>query len=419
MNAVARLPLQLWFRRNTLKPVLIGHGIVLGFSLLFIATLISAQHQRRITAIQEFAAVAPRAIIQQNRPMLETLLIGLGYRVEARNLGICQTGRELIALYSQSRICSGAKESNSLLYVSSEFEVPGMPEYKVKFLAPRFQSGFELLFILLTGLMLVVLNTFIMNRVCRRLKEDLIQPLSGSNLDDVLISEVYELLKARENTSQLQIQLAVSESVRAMAEQVAHDIRSPLSALNILVAKAKGLAPDHLSMLANVSTRINTIASDLLAPHTETVTAINITRSVHRLTEEKRLYLAAEKIPIQLTLSSANENFSGYANSERFNRIVSNILNNAIEAMPSGGSISIQTSLEGGFAHILFSDNGPGIPAEVLLKLDGLEKITTKTDGHGIGLSSARKILESWGGDLKISSSAGEGARVSIRLRRA
>lgn len=102
---------------------------------------------------------------------------------------------------------------------------------------------------------------------------------------------------------------------------------------------------------------------------------------------------------------------------EPLQRVFFNILLNAVEAMPEGGSLTVTGSydVEEGFIHIYFSDSGVGIPPEVLPRI--MEPFyTTKQGGTGLGLTICNQIVEGLGGMLHITSIHGQGTTVKLSL---
>ncbi|MBM4087668.1 MAG: two-component sensor histidine kinase, partial [Planctomycetes bacterium] len=92
-----------------------------------------------------------------------------------------------------------------------------------------------------------------------------------------------------------------------------------------------------------------------------------------------------------------------------------NLVKNAQEAMPNGGDLMIRTSPGEGFLQIDITDTGVGIPP------DRLDKIfrpffSTKRSGTGLGLSTARRIIEQHGGSIAVHSEQGKGTNFVIRL---
>ncbi len=92
-----------------------------------------------------------------------------------------------------------------------------------------------------------------------------------------------------------------------------------------------------------------------------------------------------------------------------------NVLRNAIEAMPAGGTLTITMLLEDQFIMFRIGDTGGGIPAGQLQHVFDLF-FTTKPKGTGLGLGICRKIMQDHGGDISLASEEGQGTVVTVRL---
>jgi signal transduction histidine kinase len=92
-----------------------------------------------------------------------------------------------------------------------------------------------------------------------------------------------------------------------------------------------------------------------------------------------------------------------------------NLLTNAKEAMPRGGTIVVRGALVPGGAEITIEDTGIGISAELLEKVQE-PFVTTKEHGSGLGLAICRSIVWGMGGRLRLESEPGEGTRVHVFL---
>ena len=104
------------------------------------------------------------------------------------------------------------------------------------------------------------------------------------------------------------------------------------------------------------------------------------------------------------------------ADGEKLRQAFLNIVINALQATPSGGSLTIATTVDPtGGCMIRFSDTGPGIAADTLAKIFQ-PFFTTKPDGTGLGLAISKKIIESHGGTLTVESDLGQGTSVIVRL---
>lgn len=98
-------------------------------------------------------------------------------------------------------------------------------------------------------------------------------------------------------------------------------------------------------------------------------------------------------------------------------QVVLNLVNNALDAMPSGGDIAITAVLAGGTIELAVADSGPGVPHELREKI--FEAFcTTKAEGKGtgLGLALSRKIVGANGGTLELDATTATGARFVARL---
>jgi signal transduction histidine kinase/HAMP domain-containing protein len=100
---------------------------------------------------------------------------------------------------------------------------------------------------------------------------------------------------------------------------------------------------------------------------------------------------------------------------EKIKQAVLNIIKNAQEAMPDGGSISVTTTVRGGDAVVSIGDDGPGIAAEDL-PLIFEPFFTRKGAGTGLGLSITQRIVEEHHGRIRVESAPGEGTRFIVEL---
>jgi signal transduction histidine kinase len=96
-------------------------------------------------------------------------------------------------------------------------------------------------------------------------------------------------------------------------------------------------------------------------------------------------------------------------------RLSTNLANNAVQAMPDGGSLRISADLSGGSLTLKFSDTGVGIPDENLNKLFH-PLFTTKSKGSGLGLSICKKIAEAQGGTIAVESKVGTGTTFIVTI---
>jgi len=100
---------------------------------------------------------------------------------------------------------------------------------------------------------------------------------------------------------------------------------------------------------------------------------------------------------------------------ETFRSAVLNLLLNAVQAMEAGGQLVVRTRPSGLGVVLELIDTGPGMDAETLAKVFQAF-YTTKQGGSGLGLPTARKIIEAHGGTIDVESAPGRGTKVAIWL---
>jgi signal transduction histidine kinase len=217
-----------------------------------------------------------------------------------------------------------------------------------------------------------------------------------------------------------------------IASQVAHDIRSPLSALNMITSSLDEVSEDKRAIIRSSIQRINDIANDLLkkgkSPQTDVTTESTqqtktdslLTSVAESILSEKRVQFKNKiKIQISLDTSKAYGIFVAINESE-FKRVLSNIINNAVEAIGDNvGVVNLTLEKQNNSAIIKITDNGPGIPENILEKL-GKESVTfgkeNSDSGSGIGVLHAKNTIESYGGSFSIQSKQGKGTTITLSL---
>lgn len=206
-----------------------------------------------------------------------------------------------------------------------------------------------------------------------------------------------------------------AESAAEVAKQVAHDIRAPVSALNILAARSS-MRDSERSLLSQSIQRISQIADDLLAKERSkaAVKSVSIVKVVSEIVNEKRLALNSDLKQLKLQ-NETDGDARALADETLLSRIISNLINNAVEAIQSEGTIDVVISHVDSMVEIAIVDSGVGIPPDVLTRI-GQPGYTTKSEGSGLGLYMAIKAAKAWGGDLVIESKMGRGSRVSLKL---
>ncbi|MCB0361554.1 MAG: HAMP domain-containing histidine kinase, partial [Bdellovibrionales bacterium] len=224
----------------------------------------------------------------------------------------------------------------------------------------------------------------------------------------VLMERLIELYRTKAQAERFRIRSEV-------AAQVAHDIRSPLSALNMVTSILTEVPSEKRQLLRQATQRINDISQDLLEQSKQEVSqgkayqATQVPRSkvmladlLDAIVSEKRAQFA-DKSDLQLSidLSRGYDLFSEIEPSE-LARTVSNLINNAIEACDKDAVVDVTINNVSGRNHITISDNGKGIPNEVMKTLGVRGQSfgkSVETSGFGLGLYHARRTIENAGGN--------------------
>jgi len=210
-----------------------------------------------------------------------------------------------------------------------------------------------------------------------------------------------------------------SEGARQLAElttQVAHDIRSPLAALETLLPGLEAHPEDERVLAKTAVARIAGIAEDLLERNRsidrEPPQNISLAPLVVAIVNEKRSKNSAVSI---LTLPVEAPVFACVEEAE-FSRVLANLIGNAIEACGESGTVEVGLSQQDQTVVVSVKDDGPGIKPDILERLGQRGASFGKTGGSGLGLYHARNSSERWGGKLVIESELGQGTVVRIEI---
>lgn len=304
----------------------------------------------------------------------------------------------------------------------------------------RLTTGFSLL--LWCCIPLLLLGMFITYRIKRELQRSVVRPIQtlAKNPEEwtpegewvaaealSLRSRLMEYINERDAHRDERERLSLQASLGEIASQVAHDIRSPLAALEMVASSTAHLPEDTRIIVRDAIGRIGDIANNLLARNEvlagssgagEGRTVQLLSSLIDALVSEKRMQTRTQlKIEIESNVAHAYGVFAEVQVAE-FKRALSNILNNAVESLSSGGKVIVSLSADQKMAEIRVSDTGKGIPFDVLPKLGKRGETHDKKGGSGLGLYHARNTVESWGGALKIASEPGKGTAVTLVLPR-
>lgn len=229
---------------------------------------------------------------------------------------------------------------------------------------------------------------------------------------------------------EIQERLLQAERVAAAGElsaYIAHNIRNPLASIRSSAQAALNTSQVSEEVRDDLQSVIGTVDHlgqwvhhllFALKPITATLTPADPNRVIEQALEVVRPMIEQKRIAAEW---SASSDLPPIPLDERYlEQAFVALLANACEATPRGGRLAIASRVlrEGngptGIA-IDLVDNGVGIPAEILQRLF-TPYVTTKSDGIGLGLTMARKIISAHGGSLVISDRPEGGTIASVRL---
>jgi signal transduction histidine kinase len=219
----------------------------------------------------------------------------------------------------------------------------------------------------------------------------------------------------------LQEQMELKERLTALGEMsagIAHELRNPMAVINgYLSLLARKQDDSGQKIIRDVVTEINTmnrIIGDLLT--FARPTSLNRVKvNVKEMVEGCVLNLLQAKGPDARITTALKLNDAGATVDEGLMRqAFSNLLQNALEAMPEGGTLTVETH-DGKELFLVIKDTGIGIPRDAIKKIF-LPFFTTKDRGVGMGLALAHKIITSHGGRIEVESEEGRGTTFTVSL---
>jgi signal transduction histidine kinase len=223
----------------------------------------------------------------------------------------------------------------------------------------------------------------------------------------------------------------LAESIRlrdAMLTGVTHDLRAPVTVVKVQAQVLRRRADPQtlvgIERIERAATRmarwidelleISTLRSpeDLLLnlEHTDVVKLAHDALDEHRQNHGRHeLKFRAEPLEI-----------IGLLDAPRVQRVLDNLIGNAIKYSPEGGCVWLEVTASDGWATIAVSDQGVGIPAEdvsrVFEPFVRARNVVGRISGTGIGLASAQRIVQRHGGTLSVESEPGQGSTFTIHL---
>jgi len=220
---------------------------------------------------------------------------------------------------------------------------------------------------------------------------------------------------------------------RELARRLAHELKNPLFPLQLTVenlVRARQQNPEQFeevfressrTLLAEISNLKGIIGrfsefSKMPQPHLQPVRVNDVMRAVAQLFQAQLEAPGRAKISCELQLDPFLE--PAVADVELLHRAISNLVLNAMDAMPQGGALTLRTRGEGGKVLIEVADTGSGLTPEECERIF-TPYYTSKQHGTGLGLAIVQSVVSDHGGRIRVESQPGRGTIFVIELQRA
>ncbi|MBI4823626.1 MAG: hypothetical protein HY805_05290 [Nitrospirae bacterium] len=239
----------------------------------------------------------------------------------------------------------------------------------------------------------------------------------AKELEETLNKKTIELIREREKVAHAEKLASIGRLTAGIAHEIGNPLTSVFSFLQILREKEtedfKKESLDtvlfHINRIADIVRQLSGLTKSPISEFKEVSLNELITSSLHLMQYDKR----AKSITTIKELSPSLPAIVTDAN--QLSQVFVNLILNAVDAMPRGGTLTIRSRSENDNIIVEFQDTGTGILEE------NLEKVfdpffTTKDKGTGLGLSISYGIIKRLGGDISVESHMGKGTRFIITI---
>jgi len=413
------MTLKEWLSKSITRPHKIVAVFLLAVWSVFAVRSYLTIETKQHTYVKQTADLLSIAIHQQNRVIAESLLETLLSQGGAISAEVCNGEKQEISANQNLQGCRSETEFYEHLV---EQKVPGSGTLVLR---ARFNLILDMGSVrssLGFALILVFCGFYFIQTAQNRIKKDLFDPILNKLLgnEELEIKELMDLRSTIQEAKDLEAQKAVAMAVQENNQQVAHDIRSPVESINALLKMIEIKDRDLKAALEKAVHRANSVANFLLKPEQKATiiekVGFDFVSIVQDIAIEKRPLFTDGQISVQSPKFLVGQSLLP---SESLSRVLSNVVDNAIQACDHDRRIKIKLSHVDGFIEIAVQDSGRGISEEVLNRIGekGLsQRPSSQSTGTGRGVYSAKKTLEEVGGQIQFSSLAGLGTTVLLKI---
>lgn len=244
---------------------------------------------------------------------------------------------------------------------------------------------------------------------------------AGEQLGLVLIFEDITRETKMENEFRRMGDLA---AIGQLAASIAHELRNPLSSIKGAAQFLQKEYEDHSAIVeflgiiideVNGLNKLTTEFLDFARPMQLELKPTSVNAVVDKTLQFMSVPITDNNVVVKEMLDPSVPEIQ--ADGGQLEQVLRNIIINALQAMPNGGELAVETGRAPlGAAYIAITDNGTGIAPDKLDRIF-LPFVTTKTKGTGLGLSVVQKIVENHGGRIEVASEVGRGTTFTILLQ--
>jgi signal transduction histidine kinase/putative methionine-R-sulfoxide reductase with GAF domain len=237
---------------------------------------------------------------------------------------------------------------------------------------------------------------------------------------DQLEQKVEERTRALKESQERLLKAQRMAVIGELASMVGHDLRNPLTSISgathflkkHLNSETNGKIMEMLELMDKNIAYSNKIINDLLDYSREV--KLDLAESNPKSIVKEAL--SAVKVPKNVrVINLAKKKPRIRVDVEKLRRTFMNIIKNAIEAMPKGGTLKIKSRMVKENVEFVFSDTGKGMSKKTLKNL-WTPLFTTKARGMGFGLTICKRFVEAHGGDISVESEFGKGTTFTVTI---
>jgi signal transduction histidine kinase len=298
----------------------------------------------------------------------------------------------------------------------------------------------------LLGLLLIVTIAVFTKRITRPITElgQVAEKVAEGNLEygapvsgpkemrtlSQTFNEMLSGLRSKRNLEELLQRAERSAVVGRLASGIAHEIRNPLNFINLSIDHLRAsFAPkeepsraQYIHMLTTIKdelARLNRLVTDFLGygrPAKLKIREIDARSLIEEVRDLVNTQAEQQGVTVNIE-QNGHGDAKLHGDPELIKTCFSNLMINAIQAMPSGGALNVSLRPDNGFLEIKFADTGVGIMPEDLGQIFE-PYYSTKDTGIGLGLPLTKKIIEEHGGKINVESGLGRGTTFTVTLLR-